>query len=89
MGAGFGLLILSADFVDDLTDFLSTSVPESESDSTSSELLGFFGGLRCFFDVDDVADDTGVAAGDGTEDVRVFEDFSSLAAFSTSASLTG
>ena len=62
------LLILSvlADLEDELVeDFLSNSDPESESDSTSSELFGFFGVFRVFllFD-DDAAEDDVVEAGD-------------------------
>ena len=61
------LLILSvlADLEEELVeDFLSNSVPESESDSTSSELFGFFGVFRVFLLFDDAAEDDVVEAGD-------------------------
>ena len=65
-----------------LLDFLSYSLPESESDSTSSELFGFFGVFRCFLDeaIDEVveAGDEEEAEGGGAEVEQDFKDFSSL-----------
>ena len=88
LGPGRCLVILSLDLVA-LIDFFSTSVPESESDSTSSELLGFLGVFLCFFDDTEAADEAGEAAVvDGTDADRLLEDFSSFV-FVASDSLAG
>ena len=75
-------LVLIPSLLLDLLDFLSNSLPESESDSTNSELLGFFGVFRCFLDeaIDEVveAGDDEEAEGGGAEVEQDFEDFSSL-----------
>jgi hypothetical protein len=84
---GFDLIL--SDFAD-LVDFLSHSAPESESDSTSSELFGFFGVFRCFLDeamdddaTDDAGDEEDVDVEGGTDVDRPFGGFSSLLVGST------